>query len=64
MTKPRSRTPHWAVFAAAVLSLGSIGATPKADNLAELLGVWLIPLVLALYAIQRTIQHDSNDSKE
>jgi hypothetical protein len=61
---PGSRSPHWAVFAAALLSLGSIGATPKAKTLAELLGVWLIPLVLALYGIQRTIQSDSHDSDE
>lgn len=61
MTKSRSRTPHWAVFAAAVLSLGSIGATPKADTLAELLGVWLIPAVLGLYGMQRSIQNDADE---
>jgi hypothetical protein len=35
--------------------------TPKADHLAELLGVWLIPLALALCGIQRTIQNDSGE---
>jgi hypothetical protein len=31
-------------------------ATPKATSLAELLGMWIIPLILGLYGVHRTIQ--------
>jgi hypothetical protein len=43
------------LYAAAVLSLGSLGVTPKAGSLAELLGMWMIPLLLGLYGVHRTI---------
>jgi hypothetical protein len=46
------------LYAAAVLSLGSLGVTPKAESLAELLGMWMIPLLLGLYGVQRTILVD------
>jgi hypothetical protein len=56
MTTRGSREPHWSLHTAAVLSLCSLMATPKAASLAELLGMWMIPLLLGLYGLQRTIQ--------
>ncbi len=55
MTRRGSGEPHWSLYAAAVLSLGSLGVTPKAGSLAELLGMWMIPLLLGLYGVHRTI---------
>jgi hypothetical protein len=44
------------VFAAAALSLGSVAATPQAESLAELVGMWLIPLLFGLYGVYRMIR--------
>jgi hypothetical protein len=56
LTTRRNRGLHWSLHTAAVLSLCSLMATPKAASLAELLGMWMIPLLLGLYGLQRTIQ--------
>jgi hypothetical protein len=56
MTTRGSRDPHWSLHTAALLSLCSLMVTPKAASLAELLGMWMIPLLLGLYGLQRIIQ--------
>jgi hypothetical protein len=58
MTMRGHSGPHWSLYAGGVLSLGSLGVTPKAGSLAELLGMWMIPLLLGLYGVQRTILAD------
>jgi hypothetical protein len=59
MTKRWNSRLHWSVFAAAALSLGSVAATPQAESLAELVGIWLIPLLFGLYGVHRMIKIDA-----
>jgi hypothetical protein len=48
-------TPHWTLSTATLLSICALGASPRADSPAELLGIWMIPALLGLYGLGRTI---------
>jgi hypothetical protein len=48
-------TLHWTLSAATLLSLSALGASPQAETQAELLGIWMIPILVGLYGLGRTI---------
>lgn len=55
---------HWTLSTAGLLSLSALGASPKAQSGAELLGIWSIPIVLGLYGLCRTIAIRRQESAE
>ncbi len=48
-------TFHWTVSAATLLSISALGASPMAESGAELMGMWVIPVLTAAYGLYRTI---------
>lgn len=48
-------TAHWTLSAATILSLSALAASPQAASGGELLGIWIVPIVVGVYGVGRTI---------
>lgn len=55
---------HWTLSTAGLLCISALGASPRAESSAELLGIWTIPILLGLYGLCRTFAMRRRESAE